>query len=120
MAQWCVINQRSIRPAPAPPAVPPVVPEGAPPAPPAAEARIVALLAEDYDLLTLFDILDVHKLTASFCYGLTSRTGQDLITSALSLQTCLSGAEQFNFLYQVSEEQRRDQRERSFPKVDSS
>lgn len=64
-----------------------------------AEARIVALLANDLELLRLFDILDVHKLTASFCYGLTSRTGEDLIKSALL-------GEKFDFLDLVTEEQR--------------
>jgi len=64
-----------------------------------AEARIVALLANDLDLLALFDLTDVHKLTASFCYGLTTRTGEDLIKSALT-------GERFDFLNLVSDEQR--------------
>lgn len=33
-----------------------------------AEARVVALLAEDYELLTLFDTVDIHKLTASWFF----------------------------------------------------
>lgn len=37
-----------------------------------AEARIVALLAEDYDLLKLFDTpgFDIHKMTASWIFGM--------------------------------------------------
>lgn len=35
-----------------------------------AEARIVALLANDLELLNLFDIDDVHKLTASYVFGI--------------------------------------------------
>ena len=64
-----------------------------------AEARIVALLANDLDLLKLFDLTDVHKLTASFLYGLTIRTGEDLIKSALA-------GEKFDFLDNVIDEQR--------------
>jgi uracil-DNA glycosylase family 4 len=65
-----------------------------------AEARIVALLAEDYEFLALFDILDVHKLTASFCYGLSDgRSGQELIKAALA-------GEKFPFLDLVIDEQR--------------
>lgn len=36
-----------------------------------AEARIVALLAEDYDLLKLFDTIDVHCLTTSWIFEKT-------------------------------------------------
>lgn len=65
-----------------------------------AEARIVALLAEDDELLALYDILDVHKLTASFCYGLSgSWNGPDLIIAALKGET-------FPFLDLVTDEQR--------------
>lgn len=34
-----------------------------------AEARIVALLANDQDLLTLFNTVDIHKLTATWLFG---------------------------------------------------
>jgi len=64
-----------------------------------AEARIVALLANDLDLLALFDLTDVHKLTASFLYSLTPRSGQDLIKSAIA-------GEKFDFLDQVDDFQR--------------
>ena len=33
-----------------------------------AEARVVAVLAKDWNLLTLFDTADVHKITASWIY----------------------------------------------------
>lgn len=67
-----------------------------------AEARLVALLAEDYDLLNLYDILDVHKLTASFCYNLTDgRSGQELIKAALPPNN-----EKFAFLDSVEDAQR--------------
>lgn len=36
-----------------------------------AEARIVALLAEDYDLLKLFDTIDVHCMTTSWIFNKT-------------------------------------------------
>ena len=36
-----------------------------------AEARVVALLAEDYDLLKLFDTVDVHRLRASWFFGIS-------------------------------------------------
>lgn len=76
-----------------------------------AEARIVALLAEDYKLLRLFDILDVHKLTASFCYGITSISGLTLIDAALNQYDGLvkEGDESwidFSFLNLVTDEQR--------------
>lgn len=35
-----------------------------------AEARVVALLGEDYELLKLFDTVDIHKLTATMALGL--------------------------------------------------
>jgi uracil-DNA glycosylase family 4 len=35
-----------------------------------AEARIVALLADDKELLKLFDTVDIHSLTASWLFGL--------------------------------------------------
>jgi uracil-DNA glycosylase family 4 len=35
-----------------------------------AEARVVAILAEDYEFLELMDLVDVHRLTAAFCNGL--------------------------------------------------
>lgn len=34
-----------------------------------AEARVVALLAEDYDLLEMFNTIDIHKRTASWFFG---------------------------------------------------
>lgn len=34
-----------------------------------AEARVVALLSEDYELLELFGKVDIHKLTASWIFG---------------------------------------------------
>jgi uracil-DNA glycosylase len=34
------------------------------------EARIVALLAEDYELLKLFETVDIHRLTASWLFGI--------------------------------------------------
>lgn len=34
-----------------------------------AEARIVALLSDDSDTLNLFNTTDIHKLTASWCFG---------------------------------------------------
>ena len=80
-----------------------------------AEARIVALLAEDYEFLELFDILDVHKLTASFCYGLTSYSGQSLIKAALNQHKCVQADNylsddipfiDFSFLNDVIDEQR--------------
>lgn len=37
-----------------------------------AEARIVAILAEDYDLLRAFDQVDIHRRTAALFFGLTS------------------------------------------------
>lgn len=36
-----------------------------------AEARIVAVLAEDYELLRAFDIIDIHRRTAALFFGLT-------------------------------------------------
>ena len=79
-----------------------------------ADARIVALLANDLDLLALFDILDIHRLTASFCYGLTSYSGEELITAALAQHRHLKnssmesylGRIDFSFLDLVTEEQR--------------
>lgn len=41
-----------------------------------AEARIVALLSEDYDLLKAFDSRDVHRMTANWFFGV----GEDKIT----------------------------------------
>jgi uracil-DNA glycosylase family 4 len=35
-----------------------------------AEARVVFLLAKDYEFLRLMDLLDIHRLTAAFCYNL--------------------------------------------------
>jgi len=76
-----------------------------------AEARIVALLAKDYKLLRLFDIVDVHKLTASFCYGITSYPGPLLIDAALNQHDGIvkegdTDWIDFSFLDQVIDEQR--------------
>lgn len=88
-----------------------------------AEARIVALLANDLDLLALFDILptlskrknekfggdsswDVHKLTASFCYGLTERSGPELMTAAIQQFNNILNDIDFSFMDLVDEFQR--------------
>jgi uracil-DNA glycosylase family 4 len=51
-----------------------------------AEARIVALLADDATLLRLFDLIDIHKLTASWCF--------DKKMAEFDLQTVLKMAEE--------------------------
>jgi len=77
-----------------------------------AEARIVALLAEDYELLELFDILDIHRLTASFIYGLSGPwSGPELMQSAINRHRNVSEEYKenlidFTFLSQVDDFQR--------------
>lgn len=38
-----------------------------------AEARVVAVLAEDYELLTAFDKIDIHRRTAGLMFGYTPK-----------------------------------------------
>lgn len=38
-----------------------------------AEARVVAVLSEDYELLSAFDKVDIHRRTAALMFGYTSR-----------------------------------------------
>lgn len=38
-----------------------------------AEARVVAVLSEDYELLEAFDKIDIHRRTAGLIFGLTSK-----------------------------------------------
>lgn len=65
-----------------------------------AEARIVALLANDLNLLALYDKADVHKLTAAFVYNVTDgRPGDELVKAAL-------GGEQLSFLEFIDDFQR--------------
>lgn len=75
-----------------------------------AEARIIALLAEDYDLLELFDVQDVHRITAAFCYGMTTLGGSELIKAALNQHHGIVDPNipyaDFSFLDLVTEEQR--------------
>ena len=45
-----------------------------------AEARVVALLATDYDLIDLFNKVDVHKLTSSWIFNVSVRHGHHRAT----------------------------------------
>jgi len=46
-----------------------------------AEARVVAVLAEDYELLKAFDTIDIHRRTASLFFGFT----QSLILETIDI-----------------------------------
>jgi len=83
-----------------------------------AEARVVALLANDLELLNLFDTTDVHKLTSSWIFNCTTEkvtyelrfvgkttrhAGNYGMGKARLMQIINTDAKRFNIAIQVSE-----------------